>query len=99
MGFFSELDFGDWLYGLFAAVVSGGANAVVGGVALNLVDPRHFNTLNPDFYKLVVTLFLANGTMAFFLYLKQNPVPKIVHKEVTTTTTTVEKTETSKPKE
>ena len=85
-----HFDWGNWLYGLLTAVITGGANAVVGGVSLNLVDPSHFNAQNADLYKVVWTLFLANGTMSFFLFLKQQPLPKLV--ERTTETHTIEKT-------
>lgn len=86
-----HFDWENWLYGLLTAVITGGANAVVGGVSLNLVDPNHFNAQNADLYKVVWTLFLANGTMSFFLFLKQTPLPpKLVEK--TTETHTVEKT-------
>ena len=86
----AHFNWGEWLYGLFAAVIGGGANAVVGGVTLNLVDPSHFNAGNADLYKAVSTLFAANATMSFFLYLKQAPLPKLI--ERTVETHTVEKT-------
>ena len=93
---FANLDLGNWLYGLLAAVIAGGANAVVGGVAINMVDPAHFNAQHADFYKLVTALFLANATMSFFLYLKQNPIPAHLISK-TTTTLTIEKTAETKP--
>lgn len=89
-GPFDNLDLGNWLYGLVAAVVGGGANAVVAGVAINIADPSHFNASTGPFYKIVGTVFAANATMSFFLYLKQTPLPKLVSKTVVT----VEKTET-----
>lgn len=92
-----HFDWGNWLYGLFTAVITGGANAVVGGVSLNLVDPSHFNAQNHDFYKIVGTLFLANATMSFFLFLKQRPLPGLIEKTVETHT--VEKTINPAPSE
>jgi hypothetical protein len=94
--FLKEMDWGNWLAGLWAAVIGGGANAVAGGVAINMVDPHHFNAQNSDFYRLVIGLFAANATVSFFMYLKQNPVPQhLVSK--TTATLTVEKTIETKP--
>jgi hypothetical protein len=76
---FKHLDLGNWLYGLIAAVVGGGANAVVGSVAMNMVDPQHFAAGSADFYKLIGTLFGANALISFFMYLKQAPLPKTVN--------------------
>lgn len=96
-----HFDWGNWLYGLFTAVITGGANAVVGGVSLNLVDPSHFNAQNQDFYKIVATLFLANATMSFFLFLKQTPLPSLIEKTVETHTTerTINPAPSEAPKE
>lgn len=88
---FADYDFGSWVYGLGAAFIGGGANAVCGGIAINMVDPAHFNARSKDFYIFVGALFLANGTMSFFLYLKQTPLPKVK----TIITSVQEKTEFS----
>lgn len=84
----SNLDWSQWLYGLVAGFIGGGSTAVVSGVTINLVDPEHFNAKTSGFYKLVGAIFLANGIMSGFMYLKQNPLPVIK------TTTTLQKTET-----
>ena len=66
-----------WLHGLIAAVVSGGASAVTAGVTLSAMDPGHFN-FGADVghtLKLMVALFVVNGALGAFGYLKQSPVP------------------------
>lgn len=73
-----KLDWRSWLYGLGAGAIGGGSNAVIGGVSINLVDPAHFNTGAGVFWKIVVTLFLMNGALAAFLYLKQSPLPPVI---------------------
>jgi hypothetical protein len=87
---FKNYDWENWLSGLFAAVIGGGANAVVGAVGLNLSDPSHFNAKNNEFFKVVAVLFATSATVSCFMYLKQSPIPRLVSK--TTTTLTVEKT-------
>lgn len=88
---FKDYDWENWLAGMWAAVVGGGAQAVVGAVGLNLTDPSHFNGTNKDFYKVVGVLFGTAATVNFFMFLKQSPLPgRLVSK--TTTTLTVEKT-------
>ena len=93
MPLLDNLDWGNWLRGLWAAVVGGGANAVVAGMGLNFVDPNHFNAHPSDFYKMVGALFALNGTLSFFMYLKQNPLPTSVSK----TTVTVETVQQAAP--
>lgn len=94
---FSDLDLKNWIYGLVAAVVGGGANAAVGGFAINTADPAHFNAQHSDLYGVVFKMFLTSAVMSFFMYLKQNPVPHITSETtltVKTTTATVTQTET-----
>ena len=83
---YEKLDVLDWLYGLAAAVIGGGANAVVGGITINMIDPKHFNAGNFDFYKLVAAMFMANAVISLFMYLKQKPLPAMrtvaTHSEV-----------------
>lgn len=81
---FANLDIGNWLYGLFAAVVGGGATAVVAAISINQSDPHYLNTVG--------RIFLTSAAFSAFMYLKQKPLPEhIVSK--TTTTLTVEKVE------
>jgi hypothetical protein len=90
----STLDWGQWFYGLTAGFIGGGSSAVVSGVTINMMDPQHFNARNADFYILVGAMFVANGLMSMFMFLKQNPLPpekKIV------TTVTVERKESGGP--
>src|SRR5271166_3201450 len=82
------LDWGDWLRGLVAAVISGGASAVTSGVVVTMVDPQHFNAGTSGFWKIVVAMFAANAFMGGMLFLRQNPVPT-----AKTTTTTVQATQ------
>lgn len=71
----------DWIYGLLAAIIGGGANAVVGGATINMIDPHHFNAQTYDFYKLVFAMFLANACISMFMYLKQKPLPALCMNE------------------
>jgi hypothetical protein len=79
-----HLDWENWLYGVFAGFIGGGASAVTSGITLNMVDSKDFNIYTSKFYTTVAAIFLVNGMMNAFMYLRQNPLPKVV----TTTTTT-----------
>lgn len=84
-----HLDWENWLYGLFAGFIGGGASAVTSGITLNMVDSKDFNIYTSKFYTTVAAIFLVNGTMNMFMFLRQTPLPKIV-----TTTTVTEVTST-----
>jgi glycerol-3-phosphate acyltransferase PlsY len=86
MAGFGKLDWENWMYGVFAGFIGGGATAVTSGVTLNMVDPKDFNVYTSKFYVMVAAIFAANGLMSMFMFLKQNPLPPIV---TTTTTTSV----------
>jgi hypothetical protein len=63
----------DWLYRLAAGIIGGGANAVIGGVTINAIDPIRFNAQNLEFYKLALAMFLTGAVMSIFMALKQTP--------------------------
>jgi hypothetical protein len=84
---FGRLDWSQWLYGIFAGFIGGGAGAVVSGVTVSAVDPADFNFSTGKFYVLVLTIFTANGLLNMFAFLHQNPLPAV------RTVTTIEHTE------
>ena len=90
MPLLSNLDWGNWAYGLWVAVVGGGANAVTAGIGLLVIDPKDFNLQQGKLWGLIGGLFVLSAVKDFFLYLSQNPAPKII----TTMSATV-KTEAS----
>ena len=65
----------DWLHSLAVGTIGAAANAVIGGVAISAIDPIRFNAQNPDFYKLVLALFLTSAVINIFMYLKEKPSP------------------------
>jgi hypothetical protein len=74
-----HLDFLGWLYGLFAAIVGGGSSAVTAAVAVGLIDPEKFNLSHPvATLQLMLAVFVLNGLISMFLFLKQSPLPAIV---------------------
>ncbi len=87
---FSNLDWGNWAYGMWVAVIGGASNGVIAGLGLTLIDPKTFNTSTAAFRKMVIGLFVVSAVKDFFLYLAQNPAPK----EVTKTTTFVTSVDT-----
>lgn len=92
---FGRLDFGDWLYGLGAAFIGGGASAVTSGITLNLLDPSDFNLQTGKLWVTMAAFFVVNGTMSAMAFLRTKPLPDIV---VTTTTETTSPAKASGPK-
>lgn len=89
-----ELDLANWLRGLVAAIISGGAGAISGGLAVTLKDPNHYNLQDGlgNVMSIMSTAFIINGLIGAAMYLTKSPLP-----EFKTVTTTVEKTETGPP--
>src|SRR6185295_3271511 len=85
------LDWDNWGYGIFAGFIGGGANAVTGGVVINMVDGKDFNIYTPKFYIMVGLMFAGNGLMSMLMFLAQHPLPAVK------TVTTVETTEKHPP--
>lgn len=85
-----------WVHGLFAAIIGGGASAVTAGVTVSAIRPDTFNFAGQVWptLELMTALFIVNGFIAAFAYLKQSPLPA-ESLEVTETKTVV-LTETSK---
>jgi hypothetical protein len=79
-----RLDWGNWLYGLIAGFVGGGAGSVITALGAIGITPNSYN-LNTQFgntMRLAAFSFLINGFITMMAYLHQNPLPA---KEPTTT--------------
>lgn len=70
-----QLDFGDWIKGLVAAFIGGGAGAFSAGLSAIVVDQHDFNIYTSKFWELVLGTFVIGGLVPFFAYLHQKPVP------------------------
>lgn len=92
MGFLTSLDWSNWFYGLFAGFIGGGSAAVTGALAASAIDSKDFGFGSSQSFKLMGAMFLMSAIKDTCLYLKQNPLPKII------TVTTVETTEKLTPK-
>lgn len=89
------LDWGDWIYGLTAAVITGGASSVASGFSLIVVAPDQFNMVHPGLLiKSMLTMFFVNGMLAGFSFLRNKPVPTMTRE---TTYTIAETTQTGQP--
>lgn len=75
-----------WVYGLFAAIIGGGAGAIGTGFAQVLTDPQHADIRH--LLALMGTAFVITGLLSAAAYLAKSPLPPIV------TTTTAEQTVT-----
>ena len=65
----------DWVYGLAACVISGSTGAIATAIGGNVIDPKHFNTSDGSFLRLLWTTFAVNAVLSAVLYLKQSPLP------------------------
>lgn len=70
-----RLAWGGWLYGLFAAIIGGGAGAAGTGVAQVVVDPQHSDIRH--LLALMGTSFVVTGLLSAFAFLKQSPLPQV----------------------
>ena len=88
-----RLDWDKWIYGLVAAIVTGGASAVAGGFGASAIAPGQFNLAGGDpswnMLKLMALMFIVNGIAGAAAYLKQSPLPAIEATVTTTQTTDV----------
>ncbi len=80
----SDLDWSNWLYGLFAGFIGGGSAAVVSSVAITTVAPDII--MRGGFYKIVLAVFAFNGIKDAFLYLSKAPLPPVKVVETVKTT-------------
>lgn len=93
-----KLDWSHWLYGLFAALIGGGAASVgtVGGAGY--LAPGQFGVggnAGWNSLKLLALSFVISGVIATAAYLKQSPLPA----QVLTVTDTKTETVSVTPKE
>lgn len=72
-----RLDFNDWLKGLAAAFISGGATAVVTSPILIALDPKDFNFQARKFYVAAMTIFVVSGLMNGMNFLRVKPLPGV----------------------
>jgi hypothetical protein len=71
-----KLDWGNWLYGLFAGFIGGGAGAVVTGVTASMLVPDKLAVGSTKSFELIGVVFLVHGCISMAMFLQQNPLPK-----------------------
>lgn len=77
----SNLDWGDWLYGLISGFIGGGAAAASSGLVVAGIDPTTNHALALGSWsnvKVMIATFVINGLLAVFLYLQKNPTPRMI---------------------
>jgi hypothetical protein len=72
---FGEIDWSDWLRGLFAAFISGGASAVTSGFVVSVNDPKDYAPGSSNFFWLVFSVFCASGLLGAMAFLRTKPIP------------------------
>jgi len=88
---FGDVEWDDWIRGIVAAFIGGGASAFSAGVA-DLLNHPGVSIWNREFWSVVSTTFVIAGLIALFAFLRTKPIPdkKVV-------TTTVQKTQVDAP--
>lgn len=98
-----NMDWGSWLYGLFAGGIGGGAAAVYGAMIASAVS-KDLAFGSAASFKFMGLMFAMSFVKDAALYLKQKPLPDVVRETTTETvarqqyppavvTTTVKETE------
>jgi hypothetical protein len=75
-----KLDWSHWAYGLFAALIGGGAGAVTAAFSAMVLTPGQYSIGGDagwNSLKLMALTFAVSGVIAAFAYLKQSPLPAI----------------------
>lgn len=72
---------GQWVYGLAAAVIGGGASAGYGALSVTIVDPKDFNPQTNKFWYVAGLMFGFGAMTSFLMYLKEHPVPELISSE------------------
>jgi len=84
----SNLAWGDWVRGIFGAIISGGAAAVGGGFAAVVTSPSGDFTPGQGGTVHLLTLmglaFLFSGIISLAKFLQLHPVPDVLQAKLTT---------------
>lgn len=66
----------EWIRGLIAAFISGGAGSVGTGITLNMIDPDHYNLSQAHLMlKAMLIAFLLHAIIGVMMFLAKNPLP------------------------
>lgn len=75
-GNLGTLEWGDWILGLWSAVITGGSSAVLSATGLVVMDPNDFKMADHKVWTIAGGLFLWNGFLGMLAFLRQAPAPK-----------------------
>jgi hypothetical protein len=78
-----SLDWSDWIKGIIAAFISGGAGAVTSGVVVSVGNPQQYNMGTQKFYVLVGSVFLMSGVLNMMAFLRTKSIPDVKQRETT----------------
>jgi len=81
-----RIDLGDWVRGVVAAFIGGGAGAVTGAFSVTTIDPDHFKMGGTKFFEVAAMIFAVTGFLNMMAFLHQKPLPEM--KTVATGTVT-----------
>ena len=70
----SRLAWGEWIRGIFGALISGGASAIATGTGVSVFDPSH-DIVGITLVKVMAGSFLFSGLISLAKFLQTHPVP------------------------
>ena len=70
----SRLAWGEWIRGIFGALISGGASAIATGTGVSVFDPSH-DIKGITLLKVVAGSFVFSGIISLAKFLQTHPVP------------------------
>lgn len=82
-GFWSGLDWDNWLYSLVKGILSGGAGSANAALAAAMVDSTHFGLGSADSWKLVRASWLLGAMMFTFAFMSKSGLPDKKQREET----------------
>jgi len=83
----SKLDWGDWVRGIFGAIISGGAGAIGVCYGSIVIDPEKFNPTQGGLghlLSLMGIVFVFSGIVSLAKFLQLHPVPDVLQKNLAT---------------
>ena len=72
-----RIDLGDWVRGVVAAFIGGGAGAVTGAFSVTTIDPDHFKMGGTKFFEVAAMIFAVTGFLNMMAFLHQKPLPEM----------------------
>lgn len=82
-GFWTGLDWDNWLYGLIKGFIGGGATSVYAAFGTMIVDPKDFAFGSSKSFQVMGWVFFFSALMSTFAFLSKSALPEMKKREET----------------